>query len=188
MPTAGASVSSRSAPALMRSLIAAVDRKSSGSTRVPSRSSRPRRTSSPESAPRLEAPDNTTRAKRRAGQAVFVIHRCLVHEIGKIALAFELTGAEKDQVRSAHDCQRRVILRHVDDQPVAAGRLPARCQCGVDQVQRREVDDTSRSSRISRHPLVALDDVAAPQRNEKFSPAVGERPPPGPTRFAPLRA
>ena len=99
-----------------------------------------------------------------AAEPILVIHRRLMHEIGQVAVGLELPRAEENQVacrgrspacvvgRDVHDQQVPESLRRPWSSKVAAGSRPTG-QDGVDQVQRRQIDDARPATPASAHAL-----------------------------------
>jgi hypothetical protein len=102
-----------------------------------------------------------------------VIHRGLVHEVGKIADAAGAPVPEEDHVIVADHGQGGVVGGNVHEQPVAAER-PAR-QHRVDLVEARDVHQSGMHGGRVADAFVSLDHVPARHGHEELASASRER-------------
>jgi hypothetical protein len=75
-------------------------------------------------------------------------------------------------MRPTEDGHRRILVRHVDEQPVLRGWLRAR-QHGIDHVERGEIDDPGLRARLLADRLVLPNDVLARHDHHEFGAAIG---------------
>ena len=84
----------------------------------------------------------TARAEAAALQAILVVHRRLVDEIGEGPVGLRAAGPEEDDLRAAEDRDRRQsgAATLTSSQSLGCRRAGAR-EHRVDDVERREIDD-----------------------------------------------
>ena len=73
---------------------------------------------------------------------------------------------------AAQNRHRRVFVRDVHEQPVVRRRLRAG-EHGVDDVERREIDDSRLRARVFARRLVFANDVFPRHHDDEFGAAVG---------------
>ena len=93
-----------------------------------------------------------------------------MHEIGESPLGVRRAIAEKDQVRTAQQRDRRVVRRHVDEQPVVPRRRAAARQDRVDDVEGRQVHEAGVGAGFAAQLLVLVHDLAPRERHDEFLP------------------
>ena len=121
----------------------------------------------------LRRPASTTRPNPAAAEAIFVVHRGLVHEVCEAVLAVRAAMAEEHERarRAGSPCVASSGATCTSSQSSVGARGPR--EHGVDHVERREIDDARVRACRRAHGLVLADDVAPRHRDDELAAAVG---------------
>ena len=134
----------------------------------------PRRRRSAARRPAPSAGEHDAR-EAAAAQAILVVHRRLVHQVGEVAVRRRWRGCGRTSDRRR---ARRRAWRSRAPRAPAASRPTSRrraAQHRVDQVEAGEIDDAGVHAGRLAGALVALDDVAARHRDDELAAAAGDR-------------